>query len=140
MRIRLDRKKLLLITFFLCCILPVCFTWFAVENSSMAWTGMDLMASPLMIGVALYAFALLFQHFGHVLAIGILAHILLLADCLNCFCSFTLLTNMAEHRDLAFSLEAAHPFYWVSVGLLVLHLTLFTTTEIAVQRLKKTQN
>jgi len=140
MRIRLDRKKLLLITFFLCCILPPCFTWFSVSGSTMSWTGMTLMGTPLLIGMALYAFALLFQHFGHVLTIGILAHLLLLADCLNCFFNFTVLTNMAEHRDISFSLEAVHPFYWVSLGLIVLHLALFTTTEIAVQRLKKTQS
>lgn len=137
MRIHLDRKKLLFITFFLCCILPPCFTWFSVDSSSMTWRGMSLMGTPLLVGMALYAFALLFHYFGHVLGIGIAAHLLLIGDCLNCFFNFTVLTNMAEHRDLVFSLSAVRPFYWVSLGLMVAHLALFTTTEIAVQRLKK---
>ena len=139
MRIHLDRKKLLFITFFLCCILPTCFTWFSVESSSMAWRGMSLMGSPLLVGMALYAFALLFQHFVPLLVIGILAHLLLIADCLNCFFNFTVLTNMTQQRDLAFSLSSVHPFYWVSLGLIVAHLALFTTTELAVRRLKKKQ-
>lgn len=140
MHIHLDRKKLLLITFFLCCILPTCFVWFSVDAATMSWTGMALMGTPLLIGVALYAFALLFQHFGRVLTLGILAHLLLLGDCLNCFFNFVVLTNMSEHRDLAMSMGAVRPLYWVSLGLIVLHLALFTTTEIAVQRLKKTQS
>ena len=137
MHIHLDRKKLLFITFFLCCILPTCFTWFTVEGASMSWRGMSLMGSALLAGMALYAFALLFDRFGYVLIIGILAHLTLLCDCLNCFFNFTVLTNMAEHRDIPFSVDAARPFYWVSLGLIILHLALFTTTEIAVQRLKK---
>jgi len=139
MLIRLDRKKLLLITFFLCCVLPSYFKWFDTDAHISGWTGMDLMGSPLIAASMVFAFALLFANFKYTLTVGILAHLLLLAVCLNCFFSFPALTGLAEQRDLACSLSAARPVYWVSLALEFIHLALFTTTEIAYQQLKKRQ-
>lgn len=139
MRISLDRKKLLLITFFLCCILPAYFKWFALESGSSVWSGM-LIARPLFLATVLFAFALLFARFQYTLSLGVAAHLLLIASCLNCLFSFTLLTGISDVRDVALSLTAATPMYWVSLGLEVFHLALFSTTEIAYQRLKKAKN
>ena len=135
MHIRLDRKKLLLITYFLCCILPAFFKWFYIDPAISFWTGM-MIAEPLFVATIIYAFALLVNDFKHILAVGILAHLILLASCLNCFFSFPILANIAGERDLAFSLAAARPLYWISLALEFIHLALFTTTEIAYQRLK----
>ena len=74
MRIHLDRKKLLCLSFFLCCVLPPCFNWFSLEPEADAWTGLSLMPVPLLVGMTLYAFALLFDRFRHVLSLGVLAH------------------------------------------------------------------
>ena len=136
MRISLDRKKLLLITFFLCCIFPAFFKWFALEPDGASWTGM-LMDRPLFVSTILFAFALLFASFKYTLSLGILAHLLLLGAWLNCLLSFPLLTGLAAQRDLSMSLDAARPMYWVSLGLDLAHLALFTTTEITYQRLKR---
>ncbi len=136
MQIRLDRKKLLLITYFLCCILPAFFKWFYVDPDISYWTGM-MIAEPLFIATLLYAFALLITDFKYILAVGILAHLILLGACLNCFFNFPILANIAGKRDLVFSLFAARPLYWISLGLELFHLALFATTEITYQRLKQ---
>lgn len=135
MRIRIDRKKLLCVTFFLCCVLPSCLPWFSVGE--VGWTGYRLMGFPLLAGVALYAFALLFDRFRHVLSLGIAAHVLLLAAWLNSLVSFPLLSGAGAERDLAMSMGAVQPGYWVSLALGAVHLALFTTTEIAVRRLSE---
>ena len=137
MLIRLDRKKLLLITYFLCCILPSYFKWFDGQTSG--WTGMDMMGRLLIAASMIFAFALLFANFKYSLTLGIIAHLMLLAVCLNCFFNFSTLTGLAAERDLACSLEAVRPLYWVSLALEFVHLALFTTTEIAYQQLKKRQ-
>ena len=137
MRIHLDRKKLLCLSFFLCCVLPPCFNWFSLEPEADAWTGLSLMPVPLLVGMTLYAFALLFDRFRHVLSLGVLAHGLLLAACLTCVFSFPRLSGTAGARDLHLSLEATEPGYWISLALLLVHLILFTTTEVAVQRLSQ---
>lgn len=134
MHIRLDRKKLLLLSYFLCCILPAFFRWFAVDTAD--WSGM-MIAEPLFVATILYALALLVNDFKYILVVGILAHVILVASCLNCFFSFPLLAGVADTRDLSLSLSAARPLYWVSLALELGHLALFTTTEIAYQRLKK---
>jgi len=136
MRISLDRKKLLLITFFLCCIFPAFFKWFSLDAEISYWTGM-LMARPLFVATILFAFALLFASFKYTLSVGVAAHLLLLGAWLNCLLSFPILANISSQRDLAMSLAAARPMYWVSLGLDLAHLALFTTTEIAYQRLKR---
>jgi len=136
MRISLDRKKLLLITFFLCCILPAFFKWFYIDPDISFWTGM-LIAEPLFVSTVLFAFALLIVNFKFTLSLGVIAHLILLAACLNAFISFPQLANIASERDLAFSLYAARPMYWCSLGLEVFHLLLFASTEIAYQKLKK---
>lgn len=135
MRIRLDRKKVLFVSFFVCCILPACFRWFAAGAGSGDWTGLDLVGVPLLVSFALYAFALLFQRFRHVLWLGITAHILLLGCTLFCFLRFSVLAGLSSAGDLSLSLSTARPFYWVSLALQLVHLALFTTTEIAVQKL-----
>ena len=135
MRIHIDRKKLLCVTFFLCCMLPSCLPWFAAGDAR--WSGYQLMGFPLLAAVALYAFALLFDRFRHVLSLGLAAHVLLLAAWLNSLLSFPLLSGLGQARDLAMSMEALRPGYWVSFALGAAHASLFTTTEIAVQRLSR---
>jgi len=135
MRIHLDRKKMLIITFFLCCVLPAYFSWFAVDANASEFSGMDLMGQ-LLIAIALFfALALLFGSFRYRLILGIIAHVLLLGACLNCLLSFPLISCIMSERDVAFSVSAAQPMYWISLALEFIHLALFTTTEIAVQRL-----
>lgn len=134
MHIRLDRKKLLLLTYFLCCILPAFFKWFSADAAD--WSGM-MIAEPLFVATILYALALLVSDFKYILVVGILAHVILVGSCLNCFFSFPLLAGVADARDLSLSLSAARPLYWVSLALELGHLALFTTTETAYQRLKK---
>lgn len=135
MHIHIDRKKLLCVTFFLCCVLPSCLPWFAAGEDS--WAGYRLMGFPMLAAVALYAFALLFDRFRHVLALGLISHGLLLAAWLNCLISFPLLTGLGQARDLSMSMAAVRPGYWVSLALGIVHAVLFATTEIAVQRLSR---
>ena len=59
MSIRLNRKKLLCISFFLCCVLPACFGWFAYEGTS--WRGLSLLELPLLVSTTLFGFALMFE-------------------------------------------------------------------------------
>ena len=135
MSIRLNRKKLLCISFFLCCVLPACFTWF--ENDSLSWRGLSMLELPLLISTMLFAFALMFERPQYMLPLGILSHLVLLAFLLNCFISFPVVTGISDARDLSLSLDSVRPLYWLSLILLPVHLTLFTTTEIAVQKLTR---
>ncbi len=135
MRIHIDRKKLLCVTFFLCCVLPSCLPWFSVGETG--WAGYQLMGFPLLTAMAVYAFALLFDRFRHVLVLGLAAHVLLLAAWLNSLLRFPLLSGLGQVRDLTMSMEALRPGFWISFALGAAHAVLFTTTEIAVQRLSK---
>ena len=81
MSIRLNRKKLLCISFFLCCVLPACFSWF--ENDSTNWSGLSMLELPLLVSTTLFALALLFERPQYMLPLGILSHILLLVFLLN---------------------------------------------------------
>ena len=135
MSIRLNRKKLLCISFFLCCVLPACFSWFSVDDTQ--WRGLSLMEMPLLISTSLFAFALLFERVRYMLPLGILSHILLTITLTVNFINFPLTAELSAERSIASSLGAACPMFWVSVALHLFHLTLFTTTEIAMQNLSK---
>ncbi len=135
MSIRLNRKKLLCITFFLCCVLPACFTWFSAD--SVQWRGMSLIELPLLAGTSLFAFALMFERARYMLPLGITSHLLLIGFSLNCLISFPVIVGIAAARDWSVSLDAVRPVYWVALGLILFHLALFTTTEIAMQKLTK---
>ena len=135
MSIRLNRKKLLCISFFLCCVLPACFSWFSVDDTQ--WRGLSLMEMPLLISTSLFAFALLFERIRYVLPIGILSHILLTIHLTLNFVNFPMTAGFSAERSISASLEAACPMFWVSAALQLFHLALFTTTEIAMQNLTK---
>ena len=141
MSIRLNRKKLLCISFFLCCVFPACFGWF--EYDSETWRGLSLLELPLLVSTTLFGFALMFERPRYMLPLGIFSHLLLLAFLIRAFVSFPVTSGIVATCDLALSLEAARPTYWLGIALLIVHLALFTTTEIAVQKLAKqsaTQN
>lgn len=133
MSIRLNRKKLLCVTFFLCCVLPACFSWFSVEDTH--WSGLSLMELPLLISTSLFALALLFERVTYVLPLGIFSHLLLSAFMVYNFIRFPIHAGLSATRDLSFCVDAAEPMLWVSFVLHLFHLALFTTTEIAMQRL-----
>ena len=135
MSIRLNRKKLLCITFFLCCVLPACFPWFAVEDTQ--WRGMSLIELPLLISTSLFAFALMFERARYMFPLGITSHLLLVGFALNCLVNFPVISGIASARNWSCSLDAVRPIYWVALGLLLFHLVLFTTTEIAMQKLTR---
>ena len=135
MSIRLNRKKLLCISFFLCCVLPACFNWF--EDGSTDWSGLSMLELPLLVSTTLFAFALMFERPRYMLPFGIFSHLLLLTFLLNCFVSFPVITDIAAARDLSISLAFVCPAYWVGLALLLVHLALFTTTELAVQKLSR---
>ncbi len=133
MSIRLNRKKLLCISFFLCCVLPACFGWFAYEDTS--WRGLSLLELPLLVSTTLFGFALMFERPRYLLPLGIFSHVLLLGFFCHCFVAFPVTAGLATAHDLSLSLALARPTFWVGSALLLAHLTLFTTTEIAVQKL-----
>ena len=135
MSIRLNRKKLLCISFFLCCVLPACFGWF--EYDSDTWRGLSLLELPLLVSTTLFGFALMFERPRYMLPFGIFSHLLLLAFLLRAFICFPVISGIASTNDLSLSFELVRPAYWISISLLVVHLALFTTTEIAVQNLAK---
>ena len=135
MSIRLNRKKLLCISFFLCCVLPACFGWFEYEGTS--WRGLSLLELPLLVSTTLFGFALMFERPRYMLPLGILSHVLLLTFFLNCFINFPQLSGIAAARDLSLSLEVVRPSFWLGIALSTVHLALFTTTEIAVQKLSR---
>ena len=135
MSIRLNRKKLLCISFFLCCVLPACFSWFSVDDTQ--WRGLSLMEMPLLISTCLFVFALLFEHVRYMLPMGILSHLLLILFSVACFLKFPIGAGISSVQDLSLSLDATCPMFWVSTALHLFHLALFTTTEIAMQKLSK---
>ena len=133
--IRLNRRKLLCITFFLCCVFPAVFVWFSTDTAQ--WRGMSMMELPLLISTSLFAFALMFERAHYMLPLGIFSHLLLLGFSINSMVSFPLITGIDAARDLALSMDAVRPMYWVALSLIVVHLVLFTTTELAMQRLTR---
>ena len=135
MSIRLNRKKLLCISFFLCCVLPACFSWFSVDDTQ--WSGLSLMEMPLLISTSMFAFALLFERMRYILPIGILSHILLTINTVANFLKFPVTAGISTELGFTDSLDASCPMLWVSAVLHLLHLTLFTTTEIAMQSLSR---
>ena len=98
MSIRLNRKKLLCISFFLCCVLPACFSWFSVDDTQ--WRGLSLMEMPLLISTSLFAFALLFERIRYVLPIGILSHILLTIHLTLNFVNFPMTAGFSAERSI----------------------------------------
>ena len=137
MLIRLDRKKVFCITYFLFCVLPACFIWFSTEDELQQWSGLDLVVYPLLASLLLYAFALLFRRFDHVLALGVIAHLVVIAAILYALFWFGPASGLSRERDLALSLSLDRPMYWISFALSLAHLMMFATTEIAVQKLSK---
>ena len=133
--IRLNRKKLLCVSFFLCCVLPAVFVWFSVANEQ--WRGMSMTELPLLVSTSLFAFALMFERAHYMLPLGISSHLLLLGFSLNNFFSFSVITGISDARNLSLSMDAVRPMYWVALSLMLFHLALFTTTELAMQRLTR---
>ena len=111
MSIRLNRKKLLCISFFLCCVLPACFSWFSVDDTQ--WRGLSLMEMPLLISTSLFAFALLFERIRYVLPIGIFSHILLTINITANLVNFPVTAGLSSERSIALSLDAACPKVWI---------------------------
>ena len=135
MSIRLNRKKLLCISFFLCCVLPACFGWF--EYDGRIWRGLSLFELPLLVSTTLFGFALMFERPRYVLPLGIFSHVLLLIFFISCFFSLPTAADIVSAHDLSLSLEMTRPAFWIGNISAFLHLALFTTTEIAVQKLTK---
>ena len=135
MSIRLNRRKLLCISFFLCCVLPACFSWFSVDDTQ--WRGLSLLEMPLLISTCLFAFALLFERVRYMLPLGIFSHLLLAVSILLVFVNFPVAAGYTAARDLSMSLAATRPMFWIAVALPLLHMALFTTTEIAMQKLSR---
>ena len=135
MSIRLNRKKLLCISFFLCCVLPACFSWFSVDDTQ--WSGLSLMEMPLLISTSMFAFALLFERIRYILPIGILSHILLTISIAVNFFNFPVIAGVSGEHSITTSLDTSCPMFWVSAALHLFHLAIFTTTEIAMQNLSK---
>ena len=135
MSIHLNRKKILCITFFLCCVLPACFTWF--ECDAVTMRGLSMLELPLLVGTTLFAFALLFERPRYMLPLGISSHLLLLAFLVNAFLSFPVAAGCSETYALSLSFDSACTAFWIAFALLIVHLGLFTTTEIAVQNFTK---
>ena len=135
MSIRLNRRKLLCISFFLCCVLPACFSWFSVDDTQ--WRGVSLLEMPLLASTCLFAFALLFERVRYMLPLGIFSHLLLTVSILLVFVNFPVAACRSAVRDLSMSMEATRPMFWIGFALPLFHLALFTTTEIAMQKLSK---
>ncbi len=135
MSIRLDRKKILCISFFLCCVLPACLSWFqAVEES---FSGLSQLELPLLIGTTLFAFALLFERPHFILPFGILSHLLLLGFSMYAFFTFPVSAGFVSKPAISVSLDAASAGFWVGIALQLAHLALFSTTELAVRKLAR---
>ena len=134
MHVELNRKKLLCISFFLCCVLPAVFVWFQTDNRTI--NGTHLMVWPLLVGISLYAMALLFDRLKNVLSLGITAHGILLAGYIN---SLLWMPHLTDCDGISGSISAAKPMFWISLGLLLVHVTIFTTTEVLMQRISKEQ-
>ena len=135
MSIRLNRKKLFCISFFLCCVLPACFSWFSVDDTY--WRGLSFLELPLLISTSLFALALLFERARYMLPTGIISHLLLTVHMIFALIDFPVLSGTASQRLLSLSLEAVCPMFWVALALHLFHLAIFTTTEIAMQKLTK---
>ena len=129
MSIRLDRKKMLTISFFLCCVVPTLFPWFQ-GGTAEALRGVQLLGPLFVLGAALYLYALFARRRRHVLLLGGLAHgVIFLAYLISFF------RSTAGHCGLAGRLDASQPSFWISCILLAAHLVLFVTTETAIRRL-----
>ena len=135
MSIRLDRKKILCISFFLCCVLPACFSWFQAAEES--FSGLSQLELPLLIGTTLFAFALLFERPHFILPLGILSHLLLVGFSMYAFLTFPVSAGLASEQTIAVSLDAAGVGFWVGIALHLAHLALFTTTELTVRKLAR---
>ena len=135
MSIHLTRKKILCISFFLCCVLPACFTWF--ETATDTFSGLSLLELPLLIATTVFAFGLLFERPQFILPLGILSHVSLLVCSIIAFVRFPVNAGLADAKDLAISFEYAEIGYWVAIALILVHLALFNTTELAVRKLAR---
>lgn len=129
MFIRLDRKKILTVSFFLCCFVPTLFPWFWVKDAA-PLRGIQLSAPLFIPGAALYLYALYAKQRRHGVLLGALAHGVILLGHLIGFFTFS-----PEVHGLAARLDAAGAGFWVGLALLAAHLVLFVTTETAIRRL-----
>ena len=128
MSIRLDRRKMLTVSFFLCCILPTLLPW-SQAGAAEALRGIQLLSPLFLLGAALYLYALFSRRCRHVLALGGLAHGVIFLAYLVSFLHFP-----AGRYGFAGRLDASQPSFWLSCLLLAAHLILFLTTETAARR------
>lgn len=129
MSIRLDRKKMLTISFFICCFVPTLLPWFSAGPAA-ALRGIQLLGPLFLLGAVLYLYALFYKGCRHVLLLGALAHGAIALGYLLSFFTFPV-----DHHSLPARLDASQPSFWVSCILLAAHLVLFVTTETAIRRL-----
>ena len=128
MSIRLDRRKMLTVSFFLCCVVPTLFPWFRA-GAAEALRGVQLLGPLFLLGAALYLYALFAKRCRHRLVLGGLAHGVIFLAYLVSFFQFP-----AGRHDFAGRLDASQPSFWISCVLLAAHLVLFFTTEAAARR------
>ena len=128
MSIRLDRKKILTVSFFLCCVVPTLFPWFHA-GTAQALRGIHLLGPLFILGAVLYLYALFSKRCRHVLVLGGLAHGVIFLAYLISFFQFP-----AGHHGFSGRLDSSQPSFWVSCILLAAHLVLFFTTEAAAMR------
>ena len=128
MSIRLDRKKMLTVSFFLCCFVPTLFPWFH-GGPAQALRGIQLLGPLFVLGAALYLYALFAPRCRHGLLLGGLAHGVIFLAYLISFFRFP-----AGHQGCPGRLDASLPCFWISCILLAVHLLLFFTTEAAARR------
>lgn len=128
MSIRLDRKKMLTVSFFLCCFVPTLFPWF-YAGPAQALRGIQLLSPLFVLGAALYLYALFAKRCRHRLLLGGLAHGVIFLTYLISFFQFP-----TGHQRFSERLDASQPCFWISCILLAVHLLLFFTTEAAARR------
>ena len=129
MSIRLDRKKMLTVSFFLCCFVPTLFPWFCA-GADTARRGIQLLGPLFLLGAVLYLYALFSKSCRHVLLLGGLAHGVIFVAYLISFFTFP-----AGPHSFSARLDTSEPSFWISCILLAAHLVLFVTTETAIRRL-----
>ena len=128
MSIRLDRKKMLTVSFFLCCIVPTLFPWFHA-GPAQALRGIQLLGPLFIVGAVLYLYAMFAKRCRHVLVLGGLAHGVIFVAYLISFFQFPVV-----HHGFVGRLDASQPSFWIGCILLAAHLVLFFTTEVAARR------
>lgn len=103
MSIRLDRKKMLTVSFFLCCIVPTLFPWFHA-GPAQALRGIQLLGPLFIVGAVLYLYAMFAKRCRHVLVLGGLAHGVIFVAYLISFFQFPVV-----HHGFVGRLDASQP-------------------------------